>query len=89
MGSPKNKSVNQQLAIMQSLPKISKTLRRCPSIMEIITPPIALPPKIIKNPVVPSECKPSFCRYVRCKNPVDCKLIGACYVDWEPELIKE
>lgn len=38
---------------------------------------------------IQNDNKPCFCRYIRCKNPEVCKKIGICYVDWEPELIKE
>jgi hypothetical protein len=85
---------------MQNIPKITRglgiermPLRRCPSINHAI--PIAIPrvPEFPRLPnVIPLPCppgQPPFCRYVNCKNPDACKQIGVCYVDWEPELIKE
>jgi len=60
---------------------------------------------IAKPTQIPTQCRPSafpcpcpeqdndnrppFCRYIRCKHPTVCKNADMCYVDWEPELIKE
>ncbi len=60
---------------------------------------ISVPVPVPKPPSPPCPCqmppelkidnRPPFCRYVRCKHPNICKNFEICYVDWEPDFVKE